>query len=185
MPLRDVVVLLSGMIEGKKAVEKYTVPDSEQDSTFNFLLLIPDQGLTDYQLSLLWGQEARLFLEEAGKSSPDWLEVKEAQLVEEQSTDCDSPSCPPAYYVEAELFNRGARAIDEAVLALNFCPLNQEGFVDFSACSTDNEELVRLESLHLPTGAKRQIKLSIESAVPPDGHLHFRPILGVMEIKTE
>ena len=134
----------------------------EKNTPLTVSLSIPAAGITDYEVQLLWGEEAQ-------SGAPDKAMSKivlVSKTVEQETVPCENRPCPIQFAVSAELQNGGAIAVDAVRLAVGFLvnsgslPAGRYGGVP------PNEEVIELSNLHLAPGETRSVRIVIDQPVP-------------------
>lgn len=126
-----------------------------------FSLSVPSSGMSDYQLELLWGEEAQPYLRAFGQQQA--IELREINF---QRVNCLSDSCPLEYEVRCQIVNAGNRLVNIVHLGTAWSSINpSDGLVVESEIQ---EEVVTLRGLALKPGSARELKVKI-SAVLPQG----------------
>lgn len=185
--VETVVVKLTGIHNGEVAGVSYLPlvkaarpgPDFSHsippDERFMFSLSIPSKDLTDYQIELVWGDEAARYL--APKQGPGTLEVRELE-VETRQIPCAVGACDLTFVITGKLFNAGATAIDRAVLGVGYVEGGLTLGPDEAAV---NEQQLEIPDLLLQPGDSRPFRLDLDRAVPQSSNM--RPRLRIVEYR--
>lgn len=144
-----------------------------------FYLAIPAEGIGNYQLELLWGEEALSFLPLSAGRAEQLVELRNVQL-EGAEQDCRA-GCDANLRISLDLFNASSRALERVVLGVGYVRSNQGADLDLSQTVPENEEHVEIEALQLLPGHSRQVRLVFEK---PAGRLaaeHLKPAVRILE----
>lgn len=147
-------------------------------------LSVSAKEFSDYQLDLLWGQEAERYLSSSSASdkSRDVLEVHDISLVRAR-TAC-SPAkapCPEELSIRGEILNRGPRISGQRTLGVSFAWVKRGESLDLSTFVPENEEFVNIPSLELDEGASQHFNIAIDQEIPERRDGHFQPVVRVVE----
>ena len=131
------------------------------ESPLAFSLSIPSQNVSDYQVTLGWGEEAVISV----AATVQWVEHG---LVEVGvSPDCNEHSCPRLYAVEGSIRNDGKQVVSSVTVALRLLALDANGVADASGANTENEQ-IELAPLNLLPGASQKVRLRFKNAINPE-----------------
>lgn len=149
----------------------------------SFSLSIPAGQISDYQLEVLWGQEALAYqkLPAPANQKSSALEVREVSFLPKP---CSTAGCVPEYRVEGQLVNTGTVPIAAATLGLGFRVRRPGAQLDLSGLIPENEEQITLPKLNLAPGKSRPIRFVLDRGVPGDGR-EFQPVLRVIEARAK
>jgi hypothetical protein len=128
-----------------------------------FPILFPLQGATDYQLTLLWGEDATYGAH--GTTAPLTPLAIVGLRVELLPRECLVPPCPVQYVVEGRLHNESNRAVMSIELAVRFVRRSPEGALDLPSGFTQTaaaEERVVIDEAALAPGAERPFRLVLD-----------------------
>ncbi|MCB0334415.1 MAG: hypothetical protein KDD55_13000 [Bdellovibrionales bacterium] len=187
-PAQEIGLRLLGLHEGK-IVERneYSVAELldevegdpevamlEEGEDYELVLSTDAKEVTDYQVELFWGQEAKtLFAKNAERGELRLENVRIAQL----RTGCPGAECVAQFQIEAELLNETQALIDETVLLIRF-------FDTITGVQMTHEERVSLGKLGLEPERARAIRLLIDSPSNDDeGTPKYRPQLSLLALK--
>lgn len=130
-----------------------------------FSLSIPAKNITDYQLELLWGKEARDYLGSVSTALSGNIELRRIE-VETTQEPCTVMDCGVSYKISAEIFNGTDSAISKTLLGVGFVRNKVGKELDLSKSIPENEEQVEVPDLNLASGASRSLRLKFDSPVP-------------------
>jgi len=154
----------------------YTRHHPPQDFTFS--LSIPSNTITDYQLELLWGAEARGYIAKKEKYSPNALQLRNVKT--ERRLRCTKTPCQVAYRITGELINAGTTPINSATLGVGFVDRTLQATQPFSAPIPNNETEVVMAEVALAPGASRLIKLDLDQTISEDEEKKYKPVVRVV-----
>lgn len=157
--LSKVVLHLTALKDTVKIGESYfPLSAAEQAASMNnvlaagtempFSMSVASQGMTDYQLELLWGDEAVAFLSSlAAEAKPASTSVtlEDIALV---PPDCKGGHCPDKSYLTAAIRNQSERHVDSLLIGLSF--------------SGGDEDQLEITSLGLAPASTRPLRLEID-----------------------
>jgi hypothetical protein len=177
--------LLSPVVKPRRDV----VPASEQ---IEFAVTVASSEVSDYQLELLWGKEARsvVGIQKVQEISEEPVQQKVSLkdlVFTALSVKCDKPPCGITYSAVGKLVNLGSEVVEEVRLEVGFQDINisQSGR---EAVNTDaNEKLaliareaITLNQINLQPGAARAIRIGIEESVPARDKDRYKPVVRVV-----
>lgn len=128
-----------------------------------FSMSVPSQGMSDYQLELLWGEEAQAYLSKPQNDSG--LELRKLQY---NRIACTAAVCPLEFEVSCELFNSGETIVNIVHLGTSWVLADDLSKQELVADARANEEMVTLKALNLKPGTGRELKVKIAAALPQD-----------------
>ncbi|MBX7143722.1 MAG: hypothetical protein K1X79_04665 [Oligoflexia bacterium] len=140
-----------------------------------FTLTLPADGVSDYQLELVWGEAARGI----NKSSQPLLKVQNISTLRHVQ-ECGQAACPQTLTVKAALFNAGEAEIQSAKLGIGLIWLPEGAELDLSAQIPQDEEFVELSDMHLAPGARREVAIDIDQTLPARAGGRFEALLRVV-----
>lgn len=149
----------------------------------DFFLSVPSHGLSDYQIELLWGKEAKAAL---GRNTPAARTANAAGLViQELRTErvvrsCPQEPCAANYKLSGMLFNSSNQSIVSAKLGVGFLWVPEGASLDFTAQIPEDEETVEISGLNLQSQQSRPFNLELDRAVPGVSGGKFVPSVRVL-----
>lgn len=161
---------------GAMEVSGRIVPGSE----FVFSLSSPSRSITDYQLEVLWGSEARELLALPTREKVFRLELRNLRVTPITST-CPRPPCPQSFQIDGEFYNAGGVVVSSATLGVGFV-WNNEKETATAARVPENEEQIEVKSLSLAPGETREVRLVLDREVPQIAGGEYRPVVRVLEV---
>ncbi len=182
-PIEDLVVRMSGGREGEsKTLSFYRLPDLinkgqgapagvlEPGKSWDFYLSVPSKDLSDYQLELLWGKEAKaaILTERPTVSAENLGQGLELQnmKVERIVRSCLREPCPSTYRISARLFNGSDKVVQTAQLGVGFLWAPKGQNLDLSGQIPEDEENVNVTGLNLQARQARPLSLDLDKTVP-------------------
>lgn len=197
----DLIARLVGLNQGQLVVVAYYPFDKKkgidpqeaasellrEGSELRFTMSIPSGEISDYQLELCWGAEAREHLDKLAKLEERLprLTIRKIELLNERG-DCETPPCPTQLTVSGELFNSGETAVCDIELAVGLVWLatdevyNEKSYDPAKA----GEEQVRLTDLCLNAGVAKPIRFVIDREVPEMSGGRFRPVIRIVSFHS-
>jgi hypothetical protein len=136
-------------------------------------LSLPSEGLSDYQLELIWGKEASAALS-ANKSATE-VQVKGVQVVYQQ----ECGNCPEVALMKGTLVNQSEVAVSAISLEVGFRRRNP---------SPDNAQaalvqVVEISDLNLPPGTEQDLEFEVDFTRAKDGA--FIPVLQILNYQVD
>lgn len=151
-------------------------------------LSIAAQGITDYQIELLWGAEAvalagnsRGLAENIVPPSSRQNVSVENPRVERRKKACAMAPCPVTLNLSVDLVNTGPDVISRVLLAVGFVWVEPGQRVDFSAPKPENEESVEIGPLQLGGGQSQTVRLVFDRPIPGPLGKDLWPVVRVKE----
>ncbi|MCB0318580.1 MAG: hypothetical protein KDD56_07470 [Bdellovibrionales bacterium] len=191
--ISGVAARLSGIQAGQEVVYKQEVlakllgVDSDTvlapGEPVSFSLSIPSEGLSDYQVELLWGEAARTTAgADVNQAAVTSVSLKNLR-VEAVPATCPRSPCGVSFEISGDVFNEGHTTVEAFVLGVGF--VGREGGVDLSRRIPENEELVDVTGLQLSSGASRPIHLVIDRPVSLEEADRYRPVVRIVDVNPK
>ena len=136
-------------------------------------LSLPSEGLTDYQLELIWGKEASAALS-ANKSATE-VNVKGVQVVYQQ----ECGNCPEVALMKGTLVNQSDIAVTAISLEVGFRRRNP--LPDNSQANL--VQVVEISDLNLPPGTEQDLEFEVDLRRARDGA--FIPVLQILNYQVD
>jgi hypothetical protein len=186
--IEDVAVRLitindGGFHESKYySIDEVAVSKGESDlSAERFLISMNVGDLSEYQVELVWGQEAAEVLRQRRPAILKSVEIRGIEVTG-QRQECFFEPCEVAFELEADLINTGETIIDKAILGLGFVlEASQSRLV--SPLVPDQEETVQLSDLNLLPGQSKPLRLTFEQTVQESMARKLRPNLRLISFE--
>jgi hypothetical protein len=186
---------LKKLIEARVGVGQMKAELISAGDETNFSLSVPSAGMSDYQLVLLWGEEAEQFLESKpkqkidketqasnGKSAGNGLKLRIHSIeVETLKSECPYPPCEVRFRLKAVLQNQGKSVITSAKLGVGFIATELLG----SNMSPDEEEQVDVPNLKLLPGQSRPFRILLNQEMSEEIAEDVRPVLRIVSFEGE
>ena len=150
-------------------------------------LSISTEGVTHYQVELVWGGDASSAIASKmnkrsisdiaidSSSEPRLANVK----VMPQLKDCPEGSeCPLSYIVEGVVENSTAKPLSEVRFGVGFAWVADGEVFDPSMIPQDEDE-VKLTGLNLRAGQRKPIRLVLDRSVPPVKGGRYEPVVRI------
>lgn len=133
-----------------------------------FSISVDSDGMTDYQVELLWGEEGASFIKAAAPA--DSLRTEGGIRVENVSAsnyegNCEQAGCAGTAFVTASIVNNSPEPVDKVLLGLAIA---------------DGAEMESFEitGLKLSPSASRPVSIQVDI---PEGGLMYKPSLAVLD----
>lgn len=141
-----------------------------------FALSIPALEVTDYQIELLWGKDARQY-----RTRPEdgRLELRDIQL---QSAECGQQVCEVPFIVTGNFFNSGSARIEEVRLAVSLVREGEAPPVAAEGEAGELEEAVEVAGLALAPGESRPFRISLAGEAYRDMPSSLKPYIRVLQV---
>lgn len=121
-------------------------------------------AISDYQLELLWGEDAKGIGEEVPVEKT--LLAIENLTVAANPPVCEVEPCITRFQLQGDLVNKGTASVDRAEIAVGFLWVPVDSNEDLTGKIPDKEEKILLKELNLGPGRSRTLKLNFTKAVP-------------------
>ncbi|RMD85195.1 MAG: hypothetical protein D6808_05760 [Candidatus Dadabacteria bacterium] len=190
----NVVVLLRGLNKGEVISEKSFCfyakcsdkPDYgrdwlEPEVGREFSLSIPAKGISDYQLEVLWGDDAKAYRAHAGSTASLKKPFLRKVEVYRKPTDCGHNNCPESVSVRGEIFNPEEKVLRDITLGAGFIwvePGKKHGNINPSA-----EQKVELSGVDIAPGHARSVEITLDKLVPVYQHGRYEPVVRVISYR--
>jgi hypothetical protein len=162
----------------------------------SFTLAMPLQGITNYQLEVLWGQDATPYApsealsgpqkepqKEPKKESKQFIALRNLEVHRVPTESCVSPNeCVVRFTITGELFNSGGATIKEVVIEAGFGTADN---LDLQSQILENEKRVEVPNLRLAPGASQRFKVSLDKLVPTSAVVAPQPLVRIASFRSE
>lgn len=163
--------LKNGEVVGESFFPLASAPECEDgtlspDEKVQTVISVDSPGITDYQLNLLWGDEAQAYLRS--------LPVGSTVLFKDLNL-----TLKPKAAVVGEIENRGSDKLDRVAIAVSFVWVPNNSPVEDG--QSQQETILEIGDLNLSPGKSRPFSIEIDQEIPasPDGY--FKPLVRVVE----
>jgi hypothetical protein len=156
-----------------------------------FTLAVASAGLSNYQLEVLWGNEAATLTKqtkspvatESNPAGPQELVLRGLEVHRLPDASCASPDeCIVKFTITGEFFNSGAAIISHVILKAGFSTADK---LDLSDQILENERQVEVQNLKLAPGGTKPFRMVLETKVVPTQQMAPRPVIRIVSVKTE
>lgn len=168
------------------AKEEDEVINSDEEVAFS--LTVPSVDISDYQIVLLWGEEAEPYLD---KDLPKAVETPDEKTrlglklrvhsieIETLRGQCSYPPCEVRFRLKALLQNEGKGLIQSAKLGVGFIPSEMVGMNTLP----EDEETVDVPSLNLAPGMSRPFRILLNQEMSEEIAETVRPVLRIISFE--
>jgi hypothetical protein len=149
------------------------------DTEIVFTLSVPADGVTDYQLELLWGEDAADLIQKSGNASgtrSPVLELRGLQVVAHR-VQCSAPPCGSTHSISGTIVNSGGGVASSAVLGVGYLWVPQG--VPLESSIPQSEEKMEL-ALKLAPGKSRRFTFHLDQVVPVVNGGEYRPAVRLL-----
>jgi hypothetical protein len=151
-----------------------------------FTLAIPSAGITNYQLELLWGADARPFLKEAtaaGSKGKEFLALRNLEVHRVPGEECSNPdACRVKFTITGEFYNSGSGVVTRISLKAGFVPADQ---LDLPDQIFENERRIEIRNLRLGPGSTKPFRLALEKEIPSTQQIAPKPMVRILSFDSE
>lgn len=158
----------------------------------SFTLAMPLKGITNYQLEVLWGQDAVPFgpaepvsdvPQESKKEPKQFIALRNLEVHRVPTESCVSPDqCVVRFTITGELFNSGGATIKDVVIEAGF---GSGDSLDLQGQILENEKRVEVPNLRLASGASQRFKVSLDKLVPTSAVVAPQPVVRIASFRPE
>jgi hypothetical protein len=195
LPVGVVHHTLKKLIEARVGNEQLKTALISAGEEITFSLSVSSTNMSDYQLVLLWGEEADQYLGRkpkqknaqttragAAKEVGGGLKLRIHSIeIETLMADCPYPPCNVRFRLKAILQNQGDGIITSAKLGVGFLATELAG----SDTLPEEEEQVDVPNLKLPPGQSRPFRILLTQELSEEVAEEVRPILRVLSFEGE
>jgi hypothetical protein len=188
---KDVIVRLKGVdSQGEERVASHKVVDlikSGEDLNpsipTRFSLALPADGLSNYQLEVLWGRDAEPYLGstraslKSNKAESDFLALRNLEVHRVPDGSCSSPEeCLVSFSIKGEFFNSGKAVINDVVLVAGFTPASKLGLPN---PPLENEKRIQVRGMDLAPQGVKPFRLTLEKLLPASDTVAYQPVVRI------
>jgi hypothetical protein len=190
----DVLVRLSALDDTGKHREAYfslsnpaepTAAQLQVGKPTEFSLSLPSQGISNYQLELLWGKDAKPLLANAHRTpgeDQEFLALRNLEAYRVPSDDCATPNqCTVKFTLTGEFFNAGSATIKGVSLVAGFARADE---LDLTDKVLENERRIEVRNMNLAPGGTKPFRLTLEKFIPLDEQVAPRPVVRIVEFDS-
>jgi hypothetical protein len=173
----------------------------EANEEVSFSLAAPSEGITDYQIALLWGDEAERYVSKKTSKGTSERTVQGATTlnprtrigneslklrvrsieIETLKASCPYPPCDVRFRLKALLVNEGDAPIKSAKLGVGFVPTELFGIQEVP----ESEEQVDIPNLNLKSGGIRPFRILLDQEMPEEIAGTVKPVLRILSFEGE
>ncbi len=201
--MNDVLVRLTAVdAEGQQRVSFHkatdlVAPGSEikPGNPMPFSLSLPSRGISNYQVEVLWGNDAAPYLAEARASmkspadstspaaSTEYLALRNLEVHRVPDGSCSSPEeCLVTFAIKGEFFNSGRSTIKEVVLVAGFSPALK---IDQVQHPLENERKIEVRNFNLAPQATKPFRLTLEKLLPASDTVAYQPVVRIVSFESQ
>jgi hypothetical protein len=155
-----------------------------------FAISLPFKGGTNYQLELLWGEDAAPLVAaakereaDAGGDTAQRLVLRNLEVHRVPSERCGTPQeCSVSFTITGEFFNAGRVAVQAVTLETGFIPATE---ADGGRQRLENRRTIEVRNLALAPAAAKPFRVTLDKAIPPELDVAPRPVVRVVSVSTE
>jgi hypothetical protein len=194
---KDALVRLTAVdTSGEQRVSFHKVADLIPGATelqpgkpTQFSLAIPSQGLSNYQVEVLWGKDAAPYLgdQRASMKQPaaptEYLALRNLEVHRVPDGSCSSPEeCLVSFSIKGEFFNSGRSSIKDVVLVAGFAPAMK---MDKAQQPLENERRIEVRNISLAPQATKPFRLTLEKLLPASDTVAYQPVVRIVSFDSE
>ncbi len=146
--------LVDSVVKNLKSFQSSQAPSGmlKKDQSIEVTLSSTATDISDYQLSIGWGNEAEVVVKRS-------VELKSIRLVDlGVDSDCNTYVCGHYFAVEAIIFNNGTQAVSSLDMNL--------ALKEISSSKVLVEQKINLKPISIPVGGQQHIRLRINQGFP-------------------
>jgi hypothetical protein len=153
-------------------------------SPTEFVLSIPSRGISNYQIELLWGDEATPFMARAAESASgdgEVLALRKLEVHRVPSESCATPDeCSVKFTITGEFFNSGGATLKNVVIEAGFSPADK---LDLPGQILENARRIEVRNLNLVPGGTKAFRLALEKLIPSSEQMAPRPVVRIVSVE--
>lgn len=154
-----------------------------------FALAVPSQGVSNYQLEVLWGKDAAPYLgsSRASMKTPaapsEYLALRNLEVHRVPDGSCSSPEeCLVTFSIKGEFFNASRAKVRDVVLVAGFSPAAK---MDLPNHPLENERRIEIRSIGLVPQGTKPFRLTLEKIVPASDTVAYQPVVRIVSFDSE
>jgi len=155
-----------------------------------FSLTLPSAGLTNYQVEVLWGQEAQPFGQPGTPNSPavpdaakPFLALRNLEVHRVPSESCATPNeCELKFTITGEFFNSGGATVRNVVILAGFTSADK---LDLKDQILENERRIEVRNMGLKPGASKPFRLALEKYVTAIDQAAPQPAVRILSVDSD
>jgi hypothetical protein len=149
-----------------------------------FVLSIPSKGISNYQIELLWGDEAAPFMARAADAASgdgQVLALRKLEVHRVPSESCSTPDeCSVKFTITGEFFNSGGATLKNVVIEAGFVPADK---LDLPGQILENARRIEVRNLNLVSGGTKPFRLALEKQIPSSEQVAPRPVVRIVSVE--
>lgn len=153
------------------------------DVPTEFVVAAPSHGISNYQIELLWGEEARPFISQAKSAdSPgeQVLALRKLEVHRVPSESCATPDeCSVKFTITGEFFNQGGATVRNVMIEAGFSPADK---LDLPGQILENARRIEVRNLNLGPGGTKPFRLALEKFIPSTEQIAPRPVVRIVSV---
>lgn len=164
-------------------------PELQPGNPAQFSLAIPSQGVSNYQVEVLWGKDAAPYLgdQRASMKQPaapaEYLALRNLEVHRVPDGSCSSPEeCLVSFSIKGEFYNSGSSSIKDVVLIAGFAPAMK---MDQAQQPLENERRIEVRNLGLAPQATKPFRLTLEKLLPASDTVAYQPVVRIVSFDSE
>jgi hypothetical protein len=196
-PSRDVLVRLTAVDSGGEQRTSFhklvdlnpKTSDLQAGKPTQFALSLPAQGVSNYQLEVLWGKDAAPYLDDnrASLKTPsapaEYLALRNLEVHRVPDGSCSSPEeCLVTFSIKGEFFNAGKAVVRDVLLVAGFSPASK---MDRPHQMLENERQIEVKNLALGPQATKPFRLTLEKLVPASDTVAYQPVVRIVSFDSD
>jgi hypothetical protein len=154
-----------------------------------FSLSIPSQGVSNYQLEVLWGKDAAPYLgsSRASMKTPaapsEYLALRNLEVHRVPDGSCSSPEeCLVTFSIKGEFFNASRARVRDVVLVAGFSPAAK---MDLPNHPLENERRIEIRNMGLAPQSTKPFRLTLEKIVPASDTVAYQPVVRIVSFDSD
>lgn len=158
-----------------------------KDTKLPFTLTIPVQDITDYQVEVLWGEEARKLTKKPSPkgNGPAFVALRNLRVQRLSDPKCAADPCLTMFIVSGEIFNSGEDRITGLVLSAGMISVPEGGDLDLPNAIPHNERRIEVKNLALEPGGTKPLRLQFDEMYDAEVAQYLKPSLKIVSVITD
>jgi hypothetical protein len=154
------------------------------DNPKEFVVSAPSRGVSNYQIELLWGDDAAPFMNQATEldsAGEQVLALRKLEVHRVPSESCATPDeCSVKFTITGEFFNSGTATVRSVVIEAGFSPADK---LDLPGQILENARRIEVRNLNLAPGAVKPFRLVLERLLPSFEQVAPRPVVRIVSVE--
>jgi hypothetical protein len=148
-----------------------------------FVVSAPSHGISNYQIELLWGEEAQPFISQAKSVDgprEQVLALRKLEVHRVPSESCATPDeCSVKFTITGEFFNQGGGTVRTVMIEAGFSPADK---LDLPGQILENARRIEVRNLNLGPGGTKPFRLALEKFIPSTEQIAPRPVVRIVSV---